>query len=131
MGTALGVTLAAQGRPVVLVQGDGGFLYNPVVQALGAAKTHNLPFITVVFNNGRYQAMKQGHVFHYPEGASANADLYYGVHIDAPNLGEFAKPFGAYGRKVESLKDLTAALPEALAATKAGKTAILDVSVTR
>jgi acetolactate synthase I/II/III large subunit len=131
MGTALGVKLAAAGRPVVLVAGDGGFLYNPIVQALGAAKTHDLPILTVVFNNGRYQAMKQGHVFHYPQGASVGADLFYGVHIAAPDLAEFAKPFGAYGRKVESLKDLAAALPEALAATKAGKAAILNVAITR
>jgi acetolactate synthase I/II/III large subunit len=131
MGTALGVKLAAPGRPVVLVQGDGGFLYNPVVQAMGAAKTHRLPFLTVVMNNGRYQAMKQGHVFHYPAGASASADLYYGVHIDAPNLGEFAKPYGAYGRKVDSLPELAAALPEALAAVAGGRAAILDVAVTR
>ena len=35
MGTALGVKLAARDRPVVLTAGDGGFLYNPIVQALG------------------------------------------------------------------------------------------------
>jgi thiamine pyrophosphate-dependent acetolactate synthase large subunit-like protein len=130
-GTALGVKLAAQGRPVVLVTGDGGFLYNPIVQALGAAKTHGLPFLTVVFNNRRYEAMRQGHVFHYPAGASVNADLYHGVHIDGPDYAAFARPFGAYGRQVETLEELTASLPEALAATATGKAAILNVAITR
>jgi acetolactate synthase-1/2/3 large subunit len=131
LGVALGAKLATADRPVVLVAGDGGFLYNPVIQALGAAKAHGLPILAVVFNNGRYQAMKQGHVHHYPAGVSVGADLFYGVHIDGPDYAEFAKPFGAYGRKVERLDALDAALPEALAALAAGRSAILNVAITR
>src|SRR5581483_5317662 len=51
LGTALGVKLAAKERPVALLVGDGGFLYNPVIQALGASKQHDLPILIVVFNN--------------------------------------------------------------------------------
>jgi thiamine pyrophosphate-dependent acetolactate synthase large subunit-like protein len=131
LGMALGVKLGAGQRPVALVTGDGGFLYNPVIQALGAAKLHGLPILAVVFNNGRYQAMKQGHVHHYPEGASVGADLFYGVHIDAPDFAEFAKPFGFYGRRVDRLDALGAALSEALAAMAGGKSAILNVIVSR
>ncbi|HEX4113985.1 MAG TPA: thiamine pyrophosphate-dependent enzyme, partial [Stellaceae bacterium] len=131
LGVALGAKLAAAARPVVLVTGDGGFLYNPVIQALGAAKAHGLPILAVVFNNGRYQAMKQGHVHHYPAGVSVGADLFYGVHIDGPDYAEFAKPFGFWGRKVERLEALAAALPEALTALKDGKSAILNVAITR
>jgi acetolactate synthase-1/2/3 large subunit len=131
LGVALGAKLAAAARPVVLVTGDGGFLYNPVIQALGAAKAHGLPILAVVFNNGRYQAMKQGHVHHYPAGVSVGADLFYGVHIDGPDYAEFAKPFGFWGRKVERLEALAAALPEALTALQDGKSAILNVAITR
>jgi acetolactate synthase-1/2/3 large subunit len=131
LGTALGVKLAAQGRPVVLVTGDGGFLYNPIVQALGAAKAHDLPILVVVFNNARYEAMRQGHVHHYPAGVSVGADLFHGVHIAGPDYSEFAKPFDAWGRKVARLDELTAALPDALAAVATGKTAILNVAITR
>src|SRR5208282_4854316 len=35
LGIALGVKLAAPERPVVLIVGDGSFLYNPIVQAFG------------------------------------------------------------------------------------------------
>ena len=130
LGTALGVKLAARQRPVVLVTGDGGFLYNPVVQALGAAKAHDLPLLAVVFNNGRYQAMKHGHVHHYPAGISVTSDLFYGVDIAGPDYTELARPFGGYGRKVERREALAAALPEAVAAVAGGKTAILNVAVT-
>src|SRR5947207_11293251 len=72
IGTALGIKLAARRQPVVLLIGDGSFLYNPIVQALGAAKRHELPIVIVVFNNKKYEAMRKGHVHHYPEGASAS-----------------------------------------------------------
>ena len=75
IGTALGIKLAARERPVVLLVGDGSFLYNPIIQALGASKRHELPVAIVVLNNGRYEAMRKGHVHHYPDGASASSDL--------------------------------------------------------
>ncbi|MGH7073237.1 MAG: thiamine pyrophosphate-binding protein [Stellaceae bacterium] len=131
LGTALGVKLAAGRRPVALVTGDGGFLYNPVIQALGAAQAHGLPILAVILDNGGYQAMRQGHVHHYPGGVSVNADLFYGVHIDGPNYAEFAKPFGHYGRRVERLVDLAPALGEAEAAMADGKMAILHLKVSR
>src|SRR5208283_5824688 len=43
LGTALGVKLGAPQRPVAALIGDGSFLYNPVVQALGASKGNDLP----------------------------------------------------------------------------------------
>ena len=33
--------------------GDGSFLYNPVIQALGASKTYNIPILIVVCNNAK------------------------------------------------------------------------------
>src|SRR6266699_1535411 len=78
IGTALGIKLAAPERPVALLVGDGSFLYNPIIQALGASKRHELPIIIVVLNNKKYEAMRMGHVHHYPDGASASKDLHFG-----------------------------------------------------
>jgi acetolactate synthase I/II/III large subunit len=131
IGFALGVKLAAPSRPVMLVVGDGSFLYNPIVQALGASKQHNLPVTIVVLNNKMYRAMMQGHVKHYEDGVAANKDFLYGVKIDGPSYSELGKPFGCHGQKVEKPAELKGAIEAALAANKAGKTAILDVAVSR
>ena len=48
----------------------------------------------------------------------------------APDFAEFAKPFGAWGGKADTQAELAEALPEALAATRAGRAAILNVAVT-
>jgi acetolactate synthase-1/2/3 large subunit len=131
IGLALGIKLAAPSRPVVLIVGDGTFLYNPIVQALGASKQHNLPITIVVLNNKMYRAMMQGHVHHYPDGAAANADYLYGVKIDGPSYHEFGSHFGFHGQRVEKAADIKPALLAALAANKEGKTSILDVALSR
>jgi acetolactate synthase-1/2/3 large subunit len=131
IGTALGIKLAAPNRPVMLIVGDGSFLYNPVLQALGASKQHGLPIIIAVMNNKKYEAMRMGHVHHYPDGASATKNLHYGVTINGPDYEQLGSHFGFHGQRVEKLAEVKGALAAALAATKAGKTAILNVLLTR
>jgi acetolactate synthase I/II/III large subunit len=131
IGTALGIKLAAPQRPVALLIGDGSFLYNPIVQALGASKRHELPIIIIVLNNKKYEAMRKGHVHHYPDGASASKDLHFGVTIDGPDYEQLGSHFGFHGERVEYRAELEVALSSALAATKEGKTAILNVVVSQ
>jgi acetolactate synthase-1/2/3 large subunit len=96
IGTALGVKLASGKRPVALLIGDGGFLYNPVIQALGASKQHNIPILIVIFNNKGYMAMEKGHIHHYPDGAAVGAKLHYGSRLNGPDYEGFGSHFGLY-----------------------------------
>lgn len=127
ISVSLGVKLAAKDRPVVLFIGDGSFLYNPIVQALGAAQQYELPIMIVVCNNAKYAAMRRGHLNYYPGGASAKHDTPYGWKISGPEYHELGKPFGHHGAKVEKVGELAGAFKDALAAMKSGKSAILNV----
>jgi len=131
IGTALGIKLAARKRPVALLIGDGSFLYNPIIQALGASKRHELPIIIIVLNNRKYEAMRKGHVHHYPDGASASRNLHYGVAIDGPDYDQLGGHFGFLGKRVEKAAELKGALQSALAATKEGRTSILNAVLTQ
>ncbi|TMJ91174.1 MAG: hypothetical protein E6G76_03810 [Alphaproteobacteria bacterium] len=131
IGTALGIKLAAPQRPVALLVGDGSFLYNPIIQALGASKRHELPIIIIVLNNKKYEAMRKGHVHHYPDGASASKELHYGVTIDGPDYEKLGSHFGFHGERIENRAELAPALTRALAATREGRTALLNAVVTR
>jgi acetolactate synthase I/II/III large subunit len=131
IGTALGIKLAARERPVVLLVGDGSFLYNPIIQALGASKRHELPITIIVLNNKKYEAMRKGHVHHYPDGASDTNNLHYGVTIDGPEYEQLGSHFGLHGQRVEKRGELPDALRSALAATKGGRTAIINAWVTQ
>jgi len=131
IGTALGIKLAAPQRPVALLVGDGSFLYNPIIQALGASKRHELPIIIIVLNNKKYEAMRKGHVHHYPDGVSASRNLHYGVTIEGPNYEQLSSHFGFHGQRVEKVADLKGAIRKGLAATRDGKSSILNVVLAR
>src|SRR5580700_1351067 len=93
--------VSARERPVAFLVGDGGFLYNPVIQALGATKQHNLPILIVIFNNQGYMAMQKGHVHHYPDGAAENAKMHLGSKLNGPDYAELGSHFGLHGERVE------------------------------
>lgn len=131
LGHAIGVKLAHRERPVVSLIGDGTFLYNPITQCLGYSAQAGLPITIVVFNNNQYLAMKQNHVDYYPDGVAKQHDLFYGAPIGGPDYATLGAPFGCWGRKVESPAELVPAIREAHAANKDGRTAILNVVLSR
>ena len=126
LGLALGVKLAAPERPVVLFIGDGGMLYNPITQAFGASREHNLPIIIVIMNNGHYKAMKKGHVHHYPDGMVDATELTMGIEIQGPEFEQLGSHFGIKGTRVETYAALHAALEDALKETKDGSAVIIN-----
>ena len=131
IGAALGVKLGARDRPVVLFVGDGSFLYNPIIQALGASKTYALPILIVVCNNQKYEAMRKGHVLYYEGGVADTTKVHYGVDIVGPQYEELGSHFDFFGAKAETAAQLRTAFVDALAAVKSGRTAILNVSLVK
>ena len=129
IGLSLGIRLARPDVPVVTLIGDGAFLYNPVLQSLGAARDYGLPTISVIFNNRRYASMQNMHRKLYPDGAAVGADTYYGTHINAPDFVRIAEAFGAHGEQVSDPAMLDDALRRGLEAANGGRSAILDVLV--
>ena len=129
LGLALGVKLAKPDQPVVALMGDGGLLYNPITQSFGVAGEANLPFLTIVFNNNGYEAMRSNHLHFYPDGAAATSGIYHGVHIPGPHYAKLVDPFDGYGERVEDPAKLKQALRNGLAAIKEGKIALIDVAL--
>ena len=127
LGLALGVKLAKRDQPVVALMGDGGFLYNPVTQCFGVACEANLPFLTVLYNNGGYEAMRGNHLAYYPDGDAARAGIWHGVHIPGPDYAKLVEPFGGYGERVEDPAQLHQALRNGLKAVQEGRIALIDV----
>ncbi len=129
LGLSLGIKLAKRDNPVVSLIGDGGFLYNPVLGSLGAARDFDLPILMVIFNNKKYAAMQGMHLKMYPDGTAVETDTFHGTHIHSPDFTKVAEAFGAYGEQVTDPDALEDALRRGLEATQSGRTAILDVIV--
>ena len=85
----------------------------------------------MVFNNNQYLAMKQNHLDYYPDGVAKQHNLFYGAPVGGPDYATLGAPFGGWGRRVEDPAELIPAIREAYAATKDGRTAILNVVLNR
>jgi acetolactate synthase-1/2/3 large subunit len=117
---AIGVALAAPGRAVLSLTGDGGF--NMMLGELETARRMRLTFTLIVVNNaasGYVKALQ--HLVYGP-------DSYHASDLAETNYALAAKALGCHGIRVEHPEQLAAALAEGLATQ--GPT-ILDVVVTR
>jgi benzoylformate decarboxylase len=101
---AVGVALAAPGKRVLALIGDGSAQYAP--QGLWNAVEHNLPIAFVIVNNTGYSAMRSFSRL-YGTGRSISFDI---GHVDFCAL---AKSYGCPGVRVERAADLAAALRDA------------------
>jgi len=127
LGVALGSKLASPGRTVIALEGDGSFNYNPVLACFGLAQEYHMPFLTVIFDNRSYAAMKS-HQRHYPDGWSVRTDTYYGVYEEPkPDYPKLAEAFGGYGETVADPAEVKPALLRALDEVEEGRIALLDV----
>ena len=73
-GAALGAKLAAPDAFVVATLGDGAYMFaNPMVGHWVSA-THNLPILTIVFNNSRYGAVRSATLSMFKDGVAGEND---------------------------------------------------------
>jgi acetolactate synthase I/II/III large subunit len=104
--TALGAQVGNLDRRVVSVNGDGGFMFN--VQELATAVQHEIPLISVVFDDGAY-----GNVRRMQE------NLYGGRTIASelknPSFAALGEVFGLQGLRAVGPEELRQALRAALA----------------
>jgi len=135
-GMALGLKLAEPQRRVVQVIGDGGFHFSSPDSVYATAQQYQIPILTVVLDNGGWQAVKSATQRVYPKGIAAETDqfqsrLMSGRQGERRDFSEVAKAFGAHGECVREPDELAAAIDRCLAALDDGKAAVLHVHVTR
>lgn len=118
---AIGAALAAPGRPVFALTGDGGF--NMMLGELETARRLKLPFTMIVVNNAASGYVKA--LQHLMYGAGA----YHASDLSETNYAAVAAAMGCEGIRVDSPDQLAPAFQKALA-HRAGPT-VIDVVVTR
>ncbi len=113
-GAALGAKLAAPDQFVVATLGDGAYMFgNPTVGHWVSA-VHNLPILTVVFNNARYGAVRRATLSMFKDGAAGEDDGNTLANLSpAPPYEEMARAQGAHAERVEKPADLPEALSRA------------------
>ena len=102
---SLGAKFAAPDRPVVNINGDGGFLFN--AQEFATAVRYNLKVVTVIMNNSCWGSEKAYQRYAFDE-------RYVGADTNNPRFDRYAELFGGTGFYVERPEDVGDALLEAL-----------------
>jgi acetolactate synthase-1/2/3 large subunit len=119
----------------VQVIGDGGFHFSSPDSVYAVAQQYQVPIMTVVLDNGGWQAVKSAVQRVYPKGIAAETNefqsrLKSGRQGEQRDFSAVAKAFGAHGECVREPADLAAAIDRCLAALEDGKAAVLHVHVT-
>ncbi len=114
LGAALGAKLAAPDKLIVATLGDGAYMFSNPTVGHWVAERHNLPILTIVFNNSRYGAVRNSTLAMFKDGVSGETDGRELADLDpAPPYDEMAKAQGAHAERVENPADLPAALARA------------------
>jgi acetolactate synthase I/II/III large subunit len=103
--TGIGAQVAAPAQRVVVVAGDGGFMFN--VQELSTAVQQGIDVIAVVFNDNSYGNVRRMQQERF-DGRTIASDLHN------PDFPKLADAFGLVGVRAEGPDGLRAALARAL-----------------
>ncbi len=117
---AMGAAMAARGRTVVSITGDGGF--NMMIGELETARRLALDLTVIVVNNAASGYVKALQHLMYGEGA------YHASDLAETNYAAVAQAFGCHGVRVEQPVELAGALKSAMATRGPS---VVDVVVTR
>jgi acetolactate synthase-1/2/3 large subunit len=104
-------------RQVICFAGDGDFLMNG--QEFATAVQYDLPFITIILDNGIYGTIRMHQEREYP-------GRIFATELRNPDFPAYARAFGGFGISVERTEDFPAAFG---AAQASGKPAIIRLVI--
>jgi acetolactate synthase-1/2/3 large subunit len=107
---AIGACLAAPGRKVISLVGDGGFGQNP--SSLATAVERRLPIVWLVMNNNAYGTIAGLQKAHY--GKTYGTVFEVDPEKPYPDYAAVAVAYGCEGVRIKSADELAPALAKAL-----------------
>ena len=126
----LGAKLAAPGRQVLGLVGDGDFLMT--AQELATAVQYRIPAVYVVANNQGWIAIRDLQAAAYGRERAGGAEFLHGGEPDgapvSPDLAALARAFGCHAERVSKPGEVRPALARAFAS---GGPAVVEVMVER
>jgi acetolactate synthase-1/2/3 large subunit len=97
---AIGAKVAAPGRQVIAISGDGGLHLN--IHELQTIKHHNLPIAVIVMNNASYGIIKQFQDSYCDSRYTASRDGF-----SLPDFGRLAEAYGIRYARIENVEQMT------------------------
>ncbi|MGH8544312.1 MAG: thiamine pyrophosphate-dependent enzyme, partial [Gammaproteobacteria bacterium] len=129
LGCALGAKLAARDRLVIGTHGDGSYMFGNPISAHYVGAELELPVLTVLFNNQRWQAVRRATVGLHQDGYAAKSKRQPITFLDSiANYHKAVEVADGYGEKVTDPDDVMPALERGLrAVTVEKRQAVINV----
>jgi acetolactate synthase-1/2/3 large subunit len=129
LGAALGAKLAAPGQTVISTLGDGSYLFGNPTPCHWVSRSLGAPTLTIVFNNGCYNAVRLANLRMYPEGWGARGGKQLLSAMEpSPRFEMLIGACGGYGERVERPDQVVPALERGLKAVRQeGRPALLNM----
>lgn len=133
MPAALGAKQAAPGRVVIATLGDGAYIFANPAACHQASEMHDLPMLTVIYNNEAWAAVQRSTTDIYPD---SHAKRHIKAHGHAPlsslkplpAFEKYAEASNGYGERVTERSQLIPALQRALdVVVNEGRQALVNV----
>jgi acetolactate synthase I/II/III large subunit len=128
---ALGAQLADRSSLTVATVGDGSYMFANPVACHQIAEALQLPVLTIVFNNGIWNAVKRSTLDVFPDGFAAKSNLMPVTSLQPlPDFCKVAEASRGFAQRVENGADLPKALRRAIDVIKTEKRqALIEVVV--
>jgi acetolactate synthase-1/2/3 large subunit len=122
LGCALGAKLAARDRLVIGTHGDGSYMFGNPISAHYVGAEQELPVLTVLFNNQRWQAVRRATVGLHRDGYAAKSPHQPITFLDSiSNYQKAVEVADGYGEKVTDSNEVMSALERGLKAVTVEK----------
>jgi acetolactate synthase-1/2/3 large subunit len=128
---ALGAKVAAPERTLIATLGDGSYMLANPLACHQFAAAHELPFLTILFNNVGWDSVRHAARLMYPQGHAAQLEWPPLSGLPpSPDFAQVAAACGGYGARVNTAGELPAALEQALHVVRHdGRQALLDLAI--
>ena len=129
-GAAVGMKLAAPEKDVVALAGDGTYVFSCPTAVYWMARRYNAPFMTVIFNNGGWNAPRQITKGEHPDGYAERGGAFWTSFDPPARLDLVAEAAGgAFARTVTDPAALKEALLAGREAIRSGIPAVINVII--
>ncbi|MDB5943823.1 MAG: Acetohydroxy-acid synthase small subunit, partial [Ramlibacter sp.] len=128
INAAIGLKLAQPQAELITIVGDGSYVFGVPSSTYWVTETYGAPQLTVVFNNGGWNAPKVSSLLVHPDGTAKRNDRYWITVGARTRFADIAAAAGgAAAFRVEDAAQLEATLAQAMAIVRGGRSAVVDV----
>jgi acetolactate synthase-1/2/3 large subunit len=128
INAAIGIKLAKPDADVITIVGDGSYVFGVPSSTYWVAATYQVPQLTIVINNGGWNAPKASTLLVHPQGLAQQSDQFWITSTRNSRLADIAAAAGdAHAFRVSNFSELASTLNKAIQSVRQGHTCVVEV----